>query len=143
MAKSRINLSPDQVSSSWNRGMKGAVQKMQAGVQAVTESPMEKAAANADFYVQRVAESVDKFRAGLMSVSLPDWKRKTAEKIGARLPGGVDAAMDKRRRFDQYLVSTMNEVLPQVSGMPNRTIDEGLQKVRAVVEHMHNNPYRS
>lgn len=142
MAKSKVAISPDQVSSNWNKGMKGAVPKMQAGVNAVTDSPMERAAANVDAYVQGVAASADRYVAGLRKTTLADWKRNTSDKIGQRMSGGVDAAMPKRQDFDRYLVNTLNGVLPQVATMPNRSIDEGLAKVRAVVEHMHNNPFK-
>jgi hypothetical protein len=103
---------------------------------------MERAANNADAYVEGVANARERFAAGLRKVTLTSWKEVTSKKIGERLGGGVDAAMPKRQEFDRYLVATMNGVLPTVAAMPNRSIDEGIARVRAIAEHMHNNPFK-
>jgi len=36
----------------------------------------------------------------------------------------------------------MNQILPQIQNMPDMTFEDSVNKVRAVMEHMHNNPYK-
>jgi RNA processing factor Prp31 len=144
MSKSKVSLNANQISQKWNRRMKGAVSDIQAGVDAVTENPAEKAIQKQDKMLQNLTKAVNdgRWAAGLNNVSLSDWKSKTKEKVGQRLASGVDGAMDKRQKFDTYLVNTMNQILPTIQNMPDMTFEDSVNKVRAVMEHMHNNPYK-
>lgn len=144
MSKGKVTLSPSQISDKWNRRMKGAITDIQAGVDSVTENPAEKAIAKQDKMLQNLTKAVNdgRWAGGLKKVTLADWKSKTKEKVGQRLASGVDGAMGKRQQFDQYLVNTLNGVLPQISNMPDMTFEDSVNRVRAVMEHMHNNPYK-
>jgi len=144
MAKTKVGLSPQEISNKWNRNMKNSVADIQRGIDGVSEAPGEKAAAKADKMLQNLTASVTsgKWAAQVAAVPLADWKTKTKEKVAQRLAGGVDGAMGKRQQFDQYLASTLNGVLPQVAAMPDMTIEDSVNRVRAVMEHMHNNPYK-
>jgi hypothetical protein len=144
MAKTKVNLSANEISDKWNKNMKSSVSYIQAGIDKVTENPAEKAIAKQDKMIQNLTQSVNsgKWAAGLRGVSLADWKQQTKEKVGSRLASGVDGAMSKRQKFDAYLVNTLNGVLPEVANMPDMTIEDSVNKVRRVMEHMHNNPYK-
>ena len=144
MAKSKVSLSPTEISEKWGRRLKGAVQDIQRGIDAVTESPAEAAIAKQDKMITNLTAAVQSGRwaAGLQKVTLAEWKTKTKEKVASRLSGGVDGAMAKRRDFDQYLANTLNQVLPSVQAMPDMTFEDSVNRVRAVMEHMHNNPYK-
>lgn len=144
MSKSKVTMSSNDISDKWNRRMKGAVTDIQAGVNRVTENPAEKAILKKDKMLSNLTKAVNdgKWEAGLRNTTLSDWKSKTANKVGQRLASGVDEAMPKRQKFDNYLVSTLNEILPQVQNMPDMTFEDSVNKVRAVMEHMHNNPYK-
>jgi len=78
----------------------------------------------------------------LGAVSLEDWKTKTSAKVAERLSGGVDGAMSKREKFDTWLVSTLNEVLPKVDAMPDMTLEDSVNRVRTMMEHMSKKPYK-
>lgn len=144
MSKTKVTLTPNDISDKWNRRMKGAVSDIQKGIDGVTESPMEKAASKKDKMLQNLTASVNngKWEAGLRKVNLADWKQMTKEKVGARLGTGVDQAMNKRRTFDQYLVNQLNAVLPEIAQMPDMTLEDSVNRVRRVMEHMHNNPFK-
>ena len=137
-------MNPTDISEKWGRRTKGAVSDIQAAIGRVSESPMEKAASKQDKMLTNLQASVTsgKWARGLKAVSLEEWKSKTAKKVGERLPGGIDAAMDKRRQFDTYLVGQLNTVLPTIQKMPDLTMEDSLQRVRALMEHMHKNPYK-
>jgi hypothetical protein len=144
MSKSKVSLSANQISDKWNRRMKGAVTDIQAGVDSVTENPAEKAIAKQDKMLQNLTKAVNdgRWANGLGKVTLNDWKTKTKEKVGQRLASGVDGAMAKRQKFDAYLVNTLNGVLPTIQNMPDMTFEDSVNRVRTVMEHMHNNPYK-
>jgi len=144
MAKMKVGLSAAEISDKWNRRMKGSVADIQRGIDGVTESPGEKAAAKSDKMLMNLTAAVTSGKWGnaVAAVPLGDWKAKTKEKVAQRLSGGVDGAMPKRAKFDAYLVSTLNGVLPEVAAMPDQTIEDSVNRVRRVMEHMHNNPYK-
>lgn len=144
MSKGKVSLNANQISDKWNRRMKGAITDIQAGVDAVTENPASKAIEKQDKMLQNLTKAVNdgRWANGLGKVTLSDWKQKTKEKVGQRLASGVDGAMGKRKEFDTYLVNTMNGILPQIQNMPDMTFEDSVNRVRAVMEHMHNNPYK-
>lgn len=145
MAKSKVTLSAGQISDKWNRNMKNAITDIQTGIDSVTESPMAKAANKADKMLQNLQASVQsgKWANSLNAVSLTDWKNKTKEKTAQRLATGVDQAMSKRQKFDSYLVSTVNAGLSKVNALPDMTFEDSVNRVRTMMQHMRDNPYKS
>lgn len=145
MSKSKINLSASQISEKWNKNMKSAVTYIQNGIDGVTESPCAKAAQKADKMIMNLTNAVQsgKWANSLNNVSLADWKQKTKEKVAQRLASGVDAAMAKRQKFDSYLINTVNAGLSKIKDMPDLTLDDSVNRVRAWMEHMSQNPYKS
>lgn len=144
MSKSAVGPSASQISEKWNRRMKTSITDITAGIDRVTESPMEAAAAKQDKMIQNLTESVQsgKWAASLRKVSLADWKGKTKEKVIQRLSGGVDAAMAKRQEFDQYLVTTLNAILPTIAAMPDMNIEDSKARVGAMMDYMHTHKYK-
>lgn len=144
MSKAKVTLSPNEISEKWNRRMKGSIPDIQRGIASVQESPMERAAANKEKMKNNLIKSVDngKWEEGLRSVSLGDWKAKTSEKVATRMTGGVDAAMPKRQKFDNYLVNTVNAGLQEINNMPNMTLEDSIARSNAMIRHMANNPYK-
>jgi hypothetical protein len=144
MSKSRVTKTAQQITANWANGLKQNISKIQAGVNAVTESPMEKAASQQDKMLRGITAAVSSGRwaAGLRSVSLADWKTKTTTKIASSLSTGVDNAVQKHQRFAGYLVETLNAILPELANMPNNTIEDGINKVATLVRHMANNKYK-
>jgi hypothetical protein len=144
MSKTKVGLSSSQISDKWNRRMKSSVTDIQNGIDAVTENPAAKAIEKQDKMLQNLTQAITngKWAAGLRDVTLSDWKTKTKDKVGQRLASGVDGAMEKRKKFDSYLVNQLNAVLPEVNAMPDMTLEDSVNRVRRVMEHMHNNPYK-
>jgi len=144
VSKSKVTLNADAISDKWKRRLTGSVQDIQAGIDAVSESPMEKAASREQKMLQGITQAVGSGRwaASLRKVNLQDWKAKTKQKVAERLTGGVEAAMPKRKAFDAYLVGTINQVLPEINSMPDLTFEDSVNRARRMMEHMHNNPYK-
>lgn len=145
MAKNKVSLSPSDISEKWNRRMKGSIQDIQKGIDGVTDSPAEAAVAKQDKMLQNLTQAINdgKWASGLSKVTLQDWKSKTKQKVQERLAGGVDGAMGKRKDFDQYLVNTLNGILPDIKNSPDMTLEDSVNRVRMLMEHMANNRYKS
>lgn len=145
MAKEKVTLTPDKISDKWNRRMKTAIPDIQAGIDSVTDSPMEKAVAKQDKMKSKLIESIDNgtWANRMRKVSLSDWKSKTKAKVGERMSGGVDAAMPKRKAFDTWLVGRLNGVMPKIKAMPDMTMEDSVNRVRALMDHMSSEKYKS
>lgn len=145
MAKTKVSLNAADVSSKWQTRMKGSVSDIQKGIDSVTENPAEKAIAAKDRMLQGVTAAINdgRWENGLRKVALSDWKSKTKQKVAERLAGGVDAAMGKRRDFDQWLVNTLNGVLPQVAAKEKMTLEDGIERVRMIATHLRDNRYKN
>lgn len=145
MSKTKVRLSASQVSDKWAGRIKAAIPDIVSGVEGVTDSPMEKAIAKKDKMRANVLSAIDdgSWENGLKKVSLADWKTKTAAKVRERLSGGVDAGMDKRKQFDTWLVDRLNGVLPDIAAMPDMTLEDSVNRVRRLMEHMASEKYKA
>jgi len=140
----KVKLTPTELSDKWARRTKAAVADAVAGVNRVTESPAAKAVAKQDKMLANLTASIQDgtWAKRLEGVSLDEWKTKTAAKISERLAGGVDGAAAKRGKFDTWLVGSLNEVLPTIDAMPDLTIEDSVNRVRTLMEHLHSKPYK-
>ncbi|MEM2990162.1 MAG: hypothetical protein QXQ02_03155 [Halobacteria archaeon] len=144
MAKGKVRLTPEQISTKWGNRIKAAIPDIVSGVEAVSESPMEKAASKQDKMRQNLLRAIDDgtWAGSLRKVPLSTWKENTASKVRERLGGGVDSSMNKRKQFDTWLVNTLNEVLPTIASMPDLTLEDSISRVRKLMEFMSNKRYK-
>jgi len=141
MAKS-VKLSPAEITAKWQKRLTQAIPDIQAGINRVNENPMQKAAAQADKWHQKVLESKEKWQNSMNKISLEDWKRKTSQKVGQRMSGGVQEAQAKHQAFAKYLVDTLNSVLPEIHNMPKLTLEDSKARVTAYMDKMAARPYK-
>lgn len=101
---------------------RASVPYFERGVNAVTESPMAKAADNLDKAAEnyRLAVSSGRMKKRLLAVSLPDWQAKTVAKSG-RIPEGVEAARDRIADFHGQRMSHQDKIDVILKTMPTRT----------------------
>lgn len=144
MAKGKVTLTPDRITDKWQRRMKGSVQDIQAGLDAMQIDPGQAAVAKQDKMLQNIQRSITDgtWAKRRLAVSKQQFVEVTKRKVAQRLSSGVDEALPKRQRFDNYLVNTLNSVLPQIQNMPDMTLEDSVNRVRALMEHMSNNPYK-
>lgn len=138
----QIKQTAQDIAAKWGSRLKGAVPEIQKGVSLVTESPMEKAAAKSDKWVQNTTSAKSRFESGLRATPIEVWKKNTSDKVAARLSGGVDAAMSKRVEFETHNINTINAILPTIDKMPDNTMEDSLARVRTFMEHMSKNKFR-
>ncbi len=145
MSKLKVGMTAQEITEKWQRRTTAAVPDAVAGVQRVTDSPMEAAANQESKMLQNITKAVTSGRwaAGLRAVPLETWKSVTAKKIQERMGGGVAAATAKRGKFDAYMVNTVNSILPTIKDMPDMTIEDSIARVGTFMRHMNENPYKA
>jgi predicted component of type VI protein secretion system len=122
----------------WKRNMLASVPTIKAGVMAVTVSPTEKAAQQADLYARKVQEAVDsgKYQANLRAVTLSDWQQATADKGTARINAGVSAAVPKVTQLMQQLLPFTERVKQTIAAMPKGSPADADARALAAIQMM-------
>jgi hypothetical protein len=127
------------IASNWAQAMSGAGAKYSAGIQRVTESPMAKAAANVQGYLQGIQDAVasGKWVAGLNRVPLQAWKDAATQTGAQRLASGAAKAKPKVLAFLQAFLPVLQANVNQVRGMPNATYEERKARALAMMDLNH------
>lgn len=126
-----INITPEEFADKLARRLKAAIPDIQAGIQKVTENPMQKAASKKAKMLQNVTEAVQsgKWEAGLRRVSLDEWKQKFTEKGVNRIAQGIDSSKDKVVAFATQLLEYEKTLKGQIDQMPDLTLEDSLNRM--------------
>jgi|YelNatPaOPRAMG01_1025707.scaffolds.fasta_scaffold28958_4 hypothetical protein len=132
------NLTPSEFASKWNRRIKQSVEDVRAGVQKVSSSPTEAAAAKQDKMRARVIDAIDsgKWAGGLSRVSLDEWKSKTINKGVARIPQGADEAQTKVQSFASELLPYIDSGKAAIERLPDLTLEDSITRMTTWTRHM-------
>lgn len=119
----------------WAGGLSSRTDKIRAGIDAVTESPGRKAAAQADVWANNTVAAKEKFRANVGAVTLEDWKSATAAKVD-RVTSGAQAAADKFETKMGPVIAHLQTGLNRLDGMPRGSLDQNLERANTLARHM-------
>jgi hypothetical protein len=121
-----------------NRRLKAALEDMRAGVNRLTTSPTEAAAAKKDKMLARLTEAVNtgKWEAGLRRVTLEEWRRKMIEVGIPRVSAGIDANRDKVVAFAEKLLPHVDAGVAAIKRMPDVTLEDSIARMTAFIRHM-------
>lgn len=119
------------VANRWSTGLSGATQKIQSGVEAVSTSPGQLAARQAQVWVQNTQAAQAKFQRNAAAVSLQAWQSATVQKGIPRIAAGATQAEPKVQAF-------MSSFLPflqaQVNQLPARgNLSQNIQRAVAMI----------
>lgn len=131
-------LTPAEFVEKHSRRLKASVEDVRRGIDRVTESPTEKAAAKQDKMLTNLTAAVSsgKWAAGLKRVSLEDWKRKARDVGVNRIAAGIDAAAPKVQAFAEELLPHIDRGKDKIKGMPDVTLDDNINRMVAFSRHM-------
>jgi len=134
----KLTITPDQFVEKHARRLKGALEDMRRGVEAVDVAPGKKA-----------AEKEGKMRAGIMralddgtwkrrvgAVSLDDWKKAMLDKGLGRVAAGVDGAADKVGSFATQLLAQESALQAEISKMPDLTLEDSIGRMTTWIRGM-------
>lgn len=144
MSKTKMKMSASDSTDKWSKNTTAAVPEVIKGLDRVTEDPGQKAVDKQEKMLANLTKSVQDgtWAARRLKVGLSEWRDKTKKKVTERLAGGVTAAKGKRLAFDQYNEATLNAILPEIAAMPDMTMEDSVARVRRIMEHMHEHPYK-
>jgi hypothetical protein len=131
-------LSAKQVTEKHNRRLKQALDDMQNGVNAVTESPTKKAAAKQDKMRQNIVNAIDsgKWAAGLNRVTVDQWKDAMINKGIGRVAAGIDGSADKVEAFFNELLPHIDTGINAVQKLPDVTLEDNINRATTFMRHM-------
>ena len=120
------------------RRLKSAVDDMRKGVENVTESPTQKAAAKQDKMRTNLVAAIDngKWAAGLKRVTLDDWKSQMINKGIGRVAAGIDEAAPKVIAFAEELLPHIDKVQAEVKKMPDVSLEDNINRMVAFTRGM-------
>lgn len=127
-----------EAAKNWADGLSQATAKIGRGIDRVTDSPMEKAAASQDLWAMRTAEAArnGKFAKGLRRVPLQSWKDAAKKKGLPRIAGGAAEAQPKMQAFLTEFLPHVAAVQAQVNAIPKGGIEASKARMLANMEGM-------
>lgn len=109
---------PTAVAQKWAQNLGSATQHIQAGVDAVTVAPGQKAAAQKQLWLSQLQANADKWATNVSRVSLTDWQQAMRDKGIARISTGAQAAIPKMTSFLTQFLPHVENVAQTVRAMP-------------------------
>lgn len=125
-----LRADPNQAAADWARGLGNATDKITRGIARVQVAPGQKAAQKADKWLANVSASRDKFARNVGKVSLGDWQQAATQAVG-RIAQGAQMKEPKFAAAITPVFAHMGNVLAQVDGMPDTTLDQRINKSAA------------
>jgi len=116
----------------------GATADYRRGIERVSESPTEKAAASQEVWFARLqqAKASGKFAAGCRRVSLEQWKGRTLALGPDRLASGLDQSRDKILKFMGDLLAHVDKGLEKIKAIPKLTLEDSKRRATTWIDHM-------
>jgi len=134
----KLTITPEQFVEKHARRLKGALEDMRRGVEAVDVAPGKRAADKADKMRAGIMRALDdgtwKRRVG--AVTLEEWKRSMLDKGLGRVAAGVDGAADKVSSFAAQLLAQESALQGEISKMPDLTLEDSIGRMTAWIRGM-------
>lgn len=127
---------PAEISQKWRDRTSAATGDYVAGVRRVTRPPGEQAARQAQKYLDKTRENVQKFQRNVAAVSLEDWQSAAEEKGAPRLATGVQAAAGKVEAFHAEVSPHIDRGLQHLASMPSTSLQDGIARASWWIQHM-------
>lgn len=112
-----VKATPAEAAQAWATNFGAAGPKYTAGIQKVTTSPTQLAAARSAFWASQVAAARPRFEAGLNRVSLQAWQQAATTTGAARLSTGATKGAPKVNAFMTQFLPALTTI---VNGLPAR-----------------------
>lgn len=124
----------------WQRGLAGAQEAFNAGVDALTDNPMTAAAAREREYVEGVQRAVadGRWRAGLEGFEFSEWKRRMKDKGWKRMRDSAQQGEERYSRFYGWLEGVLDGLQREIlDNMPRGDIEDNLRRAEAFARALH------
>lgn len=131
-------ISPTRAIEKWKQRMANVGEGFIEGVNAVSESPTEKAANSKEKYLAGVTQAAadGRYEAGLRAVSLEDWKQSMRTKGASNMRTGVANLTPRAQAAMAAEVQAAQTAAAEVRSMPNITEGDAEARMLAMVRKM-------
>ena len=120
------------------RRLKASIPDIEKGIQRVTVSPTEKAAAKVEKMRVNILKSIDDgtWQRRLRAVTLDEWKQKAISKGVPHIAAGIDAAAEKVKDFASQLLPYIDKVKADVDKLPDLTLEDSINRMATFTRGM-------
>lgn len=127
-----------EVTAKWLRNIQAAQPEMQAGVDRLTVSPGQSAAAKKQKWINALMDTAtqDKWSRNVQSVSLQQWQQAMKDYGINRVAQGAQAKSGKMQTAMDSLLPFIDRVRAQVRAMPDNTPADREQRALAMMRGM-------
>lgn len=132
-------MTPSEIAAQWKKSLGASTDKIKKKVQAVTESPMEKAAAQQDLMRTQMLEAIDSGRwaANLRATPLQSWKNSVIGKGLQNLQAGLADGENKVVQFQTMAAPVFDQARQAAAAIQkDGTTATALRKVEASITAM-------
>jgi hypothetical protein len=126
---------PAAVANKWATRLSGATQAITDGVNAVTQAPGAKAAAQADVWLAKLQASRDKWVRNVSAVTLQQWQTAMTTKGVQRIATGAQAAVPKMTAFMSQWLPYEAAGVQSLASQPRGTIDQNIQRAITMMRY--------
>lgn len=127
-------ITADQAQAKWARNTAAAGPSITDGVNAVTQAPGVKAAANKAGWLAGVNASADKWAQKVAAVPLSEWQASMIAAI-PRVTQGVQAKQAKYGAFAAKFFPYVAQGAASVQSMPSGGLENGINRAVAMMRH--------
>lgn len=126
---------PTKVATKWKNNLSAAGPSIVDGINAVTEAPGIAAARNLQGYVQGVMNNQEKWAKRVASVPLETWRKQALDLGVPRISQGANANVGKVESFMRDFLPHVEQGQNMLKTMPKVTLDDGINRMIAMVRH--------
>ena len=129
---------PQQIAEKWARNLGQAGADIIAGVDAVTESPMVKAAAKKEKMLANLTASVTdgRWEAGLNRVTLEEWREAMKTKGVPIIAARAQSKVGEVAAFHAELAAHQDRLSAEIDAMPDITLQDSIARMTRQVMGM-------
>lgn len=128
-------LDPNSGTAKWVNNLSNATSSITDGVNKVSEAPGVAAARQAQTWLLRIQQSVQKWQNNVSAVSLAQWKEAMINIGIPRIAEGAQKKQGKYLAFAQKFYPWVEQGQAQVKAMPKVTLQDGINRAVAMIKH--------
>jgi hypothetical protein len=128
-----MNLDPTSGTAKWVRNIGNATASITEGVNAVTQAPGPKAAAQVNVWLARIQQSATKWAQRVGSVSLGDWQAAMVAGI-PKIAAGAQAKQAKYLAFATKFYPHLAQGVNQVKQMQKGTLADAKARASFMID---------
>src|SRR5262245_25542782 len=130
--------SVEQIAQKWAQRTSAASEDYKAGVRNYSGNPMERAAQQIPYYLQKVNEAVSSGRmaAALRNTPKEKWVSGAVNKGAARISAGVAESRSLYVAHLNKFMPVYQAIKDEVANMPKGTTEDGLNRVRVAIQRL-------